>query len=116
MEHKQEPCDDAISRKAVLEYIEGNEADLWHKSENELVCQDIKALPPVTPQQKMGRWVEEIISVGTRKVFCSECGCSAPFEHVSTGDVYSASGCGVINKTKFCPNCGAKMSESEVSE
>jgi len=113
---EQEPCNDAISRQAVLEYIEGSGAELGHSSENELVCQDIKEMPPVTPQQKMGRWVEEIISVGTRKVFCSECGCPPPFEHVSTGDVYSAGGCGVINKTKFCPNCGAKMSESEVSE
>ena len=47
---EQEPCDDAISRQAVLDYIEGSEAELGHSSENELVCQDIKELPPVTPQ------------------------------------------------------------------
>lgn len=45
-------CNDAISRQAVLEYIEGSEAELGHSSENELVCQDIKELPPVTPMQK----------------------------------------------------------------
>lgn len=63
-------------------------------------------------QEPKGHWVEENIN-GGRKVFCSECGCPPPFEYVSTGDVYSASGYGEINKTKFCPNCGAKM-ESEV--
>lgn len=40
--------EDAVSRKAVLEYIEGSEAELGHSSENELVCQHIKELPPVT--------------------------------------------------------------------
>ena len=62
---------------------------------------------------KTGRWVEENINEWSRKVYCSECGCPPPFEHISSGDVYSASGYGVINKTKYCPNCGAKM-ESEV--
>lgn len=49
---EQEPCEDAISRESVIEYIEGSEADLGHDSENELVCQDIKAFPPVNPQPK----------------------------------------------------------------
>jgi hypothetical protein len=44
---KAEPCEDAVSRQAVLEYIEGSEAELGHSSENELVCQYIKELPPV---------------------------------------------------------------------
>lgn len=52
---EQQPCDDCISRQAVLDYIEGSGAELGHDSENELVCQDIKALPSVTPQQTM--WI-----------------------------------------------------------
>lgn len=51
----QEPCGNAISRQAVLEYIEGSEADLGHSSENELVCQDIKELPPVTSKSEIIR-------------------------------------------------------------
>lgn len=70
----------------------------------------IKALEQ---EPKTGYWVEENINEGGRKVFCSECGCPPPFEHVSDGDVYSASGYGVINKTKFCPNCGTRMVEPQ---
>ena len=68
-----------------------------------------KLLDMVEP--KTGHWVEENVNGGGRRVFCSECGCPPPFEYISTGDVYSASGYGVINKTKFCPNCGADMRE-----
>ena len=51
----QQTSEDAISRQAVIEYIEGSEAELGHSSENELVCQYIKELPPVNPQPKTGR-------------------------------------------------------------
>ena len=64
-------------------------------------------------EPKTGHWVEEKINVGGRRVFCSECGSAPPFEYVSDGDVYSASGYGVINKTKYCPNCGARMVEPQ---
>lgn len=67
-------------------------------------------------EPKTGHWIEENINEYSRKVFCSECGCPPPFEHVNNGDVYSASGYGVFNNTKFCPNCGAKMIESQESE
>ena len=105
---EQEPCDDAISRQVVMDCFKK-----WQPYMATRLCdfeKELTALPPVTPQPKMGRWVEENIN-GGRKVFCSECGCTPPFEHVSSGDVYSANGYGVIHKTKFCPNCGAKMSE-----
>ena len=68
-----------------------------------------KALNTTEVEPNTGYWVEEIINEWSRKVFCSKCGCPPPFEHISDGDVYSSSGYGVINKTKYCPNCGAKM-------
>ena len=58
---EQEPCGDCISRHAVLN-------TLFYKSDNncEVVLnkelQDrIKALPSVTPQQKIGYWTRELI-------------------------------------------------------
>ena len=49
---EQEPCGDAISRQAVLEYIEGSCAELGHSSENELVCKDIKEFSSVIPLEQ----------------------------------------------------------------
>lgn len=112
---EQQPCEDTISRQAVL--------DVWHTSysdnreENEEIQYKKIAfeLPSVNPQEpKTGHWVEENINEYSRKVVCSECGCPPPFEHISNGDVYSANGHGVFNKTKYCPSCGAKMESEEV--
>lgn len=87
---QQQPCEDAISRQAVLEYIEGSWAELGHSSENELVCQDIKKLPSVTSQPKMGRWIEHFDEIG-KWYECDQC-------HTDCG--------GSVN---YCPNCGADM-------
>ena len=93
---EQEPCEDAVSRQAVLEYIEGSEAELGHSSENELVCQDIKELPPVKLQgPKIGHWITE----GRLHPKCDQCG----WEYGS-------------NITNFCPDCGAKMIDPQESE
>jgi hypothetical protein len=94
---EQEPCDDCISRQAVIEYIEASEAELGHSTENELVCQDIKELPPVTPQQKTGQWIR----VDSKKVRCSEC------------DVIHLIAQYPLAKIDWCPNCGAKMEVEE---
>ena len=99
----QEPCDDCISRQAVLEYIEGSWAELGHSSENELVCQDIKKMPPVTPQPKMGRWIKhENPNLGQCMKISYEC---------SNCKVWL--GCEYFVRKSYCPNCGAKMQEVE---
>ena len=93
---KQESCDDCISR--VLEYIEASNAELGHSSENELVCQDIKELLPVTPQ-KTGRWID--IMVGDMPAqACDQCNTFYPLAYTGGGH-------------KYCPNCGAKMESEE---
>ena len=95
-------CEDAISRQALLDgidnYIEKAQSTSAKDdfiSFEELV---VKALPPVTPKQKMGRWLavenEDMETVG---YYCSEC--DLPLE--------------TEERTPFCPNCGAKMAESE---
>ena len=83
---------DLISRQAVLEYIEGSEAELGHSSENELVCQDIKELPPQEP--KTGHWIFKHFDENTGisdSYWCSEC--NAPLSSVYKN---------------YCPNCGTR--------
>lgn len=95
---EKEPCDDSINRQVVLN-------TLFYKSDNncEVVLnkelQDrIKALPSVTPRQKIGYWTRELIineyggCIGA-KMICSECGQDNGYD----------------KRMKFCPNCGAKM-------
>lgn len=90
---EQQPNEDCISREAVLDYIEGSEAELGHDSENELVCQDIKALPSIIPQPKKGKWIKiEPYPLQMHEYKCSECG------H-ETDD----------NTENYCGECGAKM-------
>ena len=113
---EQEPCEDAISRQEVLSMQYRIDDSVTLSTRDVVNVDDIEDLPPVTPQPRTGHWVEENINEWSRKVFCSECGCAPPFEHISSGDVYSTSGYGVSNKTKYCPNCGARMVESQESE
>lgn len=101
-----EPCEDAISRQAVLDLIYNS----WKHNgvgENygELSIDALKALPPVTPKQKMGRWIESDALL----MASNEDGCMK----------FPAKECSVCHKPHikaywmdYCPNCGAKM-ESE---
>lgn len=98
MSVKQEPCDDAISRKAVLdtticEGISCNECS-FNEIDGESGCllhARIDELPSVT--HKSGEWI---------KGKCDQCGEHAPFWSMST----------TYYESEYCPNCGAKM-ESE---
>lgn len=94
---EQEPCEDCISR--VLEYIEESEADLWHKSENELVCQDIKELLPVIPQQT-GRWIKGH-TYGDQYNYYQSYVCSCCKREYD------------VHGWKYCPNCGCRMESEE---
>jgi len=80
---EQKPDEDCISRKAVLEIIEREE----FKGD---ALSEIEKLSSVTPQPKMGRWID---TFGGCK--CSECNC------LEAG--YS----------DYCPNCGAQMQEAK---
>lgn len=65
-----------------------------------------------TSAQRKGKWIYEKINSYTSRTYCSECGNSAPFRCVSD-DHYGVHMHGEISKTKFCPNCGAKMDAEE---
>lgn len=93
---EQEPCEDAINRQAALDLIKGFIADatshgISPRLDPDYVMDGIKALPPVNPQPKTGKWIyDEILD---KHYYCSECR--------SMG----------VDYWDFCPNCGAKMQE-----
>ena len=87
------PCDDAISRDAVIKLFNGNIG-----SEAALILHMVKQLPSFT--QKSGKWLmtgEVDVYYDLPSYECSKCGQSS----LENGD--------------YCPNCGAKM-ESEDKE
>ena len=95
---EQEPCEDAISRQAVLDLVVANHTEL--NGLNVVMYspyyKDIKQLPPVQPIRPKGKW-EEWIDRNDYNDFesisyvCNKC------HHIE----YAA--------TNFCSNCGADM-------
>lgn len=99
---KQEPCEDCISRQAVLDEMYKRRVD-----GDAITAGFIKNLPPVTPQPKMGRWIVNEWD----NISCSECGCTALYDKVYPGE--SVFGKAIRVKSNFCPTCGAKMKGSK---
>ena len=48
-----EPCEDAVSRAAVIDLIEASDLDLADRTDNQAVCSFVKMIPPVTPKQEL---------------------------------------------------------------
>ena len=101
-----QPCEDAISRNNAITSIcqwgttlERNGKYMVAVNEVKQTCAEMLCeLPYVQPKQKTGHWVgienDDMNIVG---FYCSNC--DSPLE---TDD-----------KTKYCPNCGAKMGVEE---
>lgn len=104
---EQEPCEDAVSRQAVLDMASVIETDDY--SGNEILkvvdVDDIKALPSVTPAPKKGKWIDTDVTLLNRQghlvheVICSECNGISYFRKM--GDKYIGA--------NLCPNCGARI-------
>jgi hypothetical protein len=111
---QQEPCEDCISRQAVLEAIDvkawefcdylisknrnDEQKPVSHFADNLRECVR-ETLPPVTPQPKTGHWIICLTNADTfHHCECSECSSWA-------GEV-----------TDYCPHCGARMVEPQESE
>ena len=92
------PCEGAISREKLIQKLEA-----WDHDVNAIpnyVWMVIREAPPVTPAEKVGRWIKTIGENGiTSSVRCSECG----FED----NRYML--------FRYCPNCGAKMQEVKMT-
>lgn len=109
---EQEPCEDAISRQAVIEVL--NKMDRYVADEltlcdterkfpqNEVFIVDdvyeeiVEQLPSVKPTVKVGHWIIYDVH-GHKACKCSEC----------NNDV------GYPCNDKFCKYCGSKMQEVE---
>ena len=112
---EKQPCDDAVSKKALDDAISG--LTYWHyengrlitggggsKAETVYKVDDVMRLthilPPVTPQQKTGLWIDEKTLHGWdgKSYQCSECGRS----------IHLDLGAEDLNDYPYC-HCGAKM-------
>ena len=90
---EQQPCDDAISCEAVIEWLKAKDI-IKLSSQEETARKELKALPPVTPQQKYGKW--EILACDL--YMCPKCYAKYTF------------------KSNYCPSCGCRMIEPQESE
>jgi len=97
---EQEPCDDAISRQAVLAIAGDSCLDLDSYEDTKEFCDEIKELPSVTPQPKIGRWIKGD-SYGDQYNYYQSYVCSCCKREYD------------VHNWKYCPNCGAKMQEVE---
>ena len=95
---EQQPCDDAISRQAVIDGLisiaKTKAKSDAQKSLMGRVMFFVEKLPSVTPQQKVGRWIEHINN-GMHYIECPKC--SSWFLRM------------YLTRNSYCPNCGAKM-------
>ena len=87
---EQEPCEDCISRESVFAIAGDSCLDLNSYEDTKEFCDEIKDLPPVTPQPKTGGWIEHFDESG-KWYECDQC-------HTDWG--------GPVN---YCPNCGCAM-------
>ena len=92
---EREPCEDAISRQAVLDEMYKRKAD-----GDTITAGFIKNLPSVNPQPKIGRWIAYEVGLPDRTILnyrCSVCGRKLIGYNTET-----------LSEVPFC-HCGAKM-------
>ena len=102
---KQQPCEDCISREALLAKIDEERKhllDLKMDGAEHIVVhharQIIEEMPPVTPQPKIGHWEVTYIDGDIYHLRCSAC-------KEEDNRMYPVD--------KYCPNCGVKMEVEE---
>ncbi len=107
---EQEPCEDCVSRADLLKIYENRFIELQraHQKDKQLgvnwCINTLKGMPPVTPTCKVGHWVNKTSKSGCGiSIIASECShCKKKTFFNCDEFIYN-----------YCPNCGAKMQESE---
>lgn len=110
---EQEPCEDAISRKAVLNYLDKMPSELTSDGRRMVRRRTLEeyisdTLPPVNPQPKTAHWISDAIQGEidgeiVKGFTCSKCGAISVFRMTA----------GKIVNGDLCANCGAKMIEPQ---
>jgi hypothetical protein len=105
---EQEPCADAISRKAAIVQLYHNKTgddDVDVIIERDIAT--IHKLPSVTSKRKTGEWIKH--DTGHSIYYdCSLCGCAAPCTETADKILWKLS--------NYCPDCGTKMENLQKSE
>ena len=100
-----EPCEDAISRKAVMDYIKDCTIDLGYENGTYMVLDAISKLPSAQPKPREGKWILVYDSDGSRT-----------YEEYY-GKTSKCPFCGAVDyESKYCPNCGKRVEKGEVSD
>ncbi len=93
--YEQEPCEDCISRQAVI--------DITAETGALETQRRVMNLPPVQPKAKAGKWIMKedntsfVRQLPRRWAECSCCGWSCDI--------------GIAKRYNYCPDCGAKMED-----
>ena len=87
------PCEDCISRQAVLDAFWKLDIEL-RPNAIDAILNMVNDMPPVTPAPKMGKWVTHPAVINSH-IFCNLCLTAAPMD----------------KPTKYCPGCGVLMTE-----
>ena len=93
------PCEDAVSREAVLSMIDtymNKSVELHYLPTSDGIKKLISILPSVQPEHKTGQWIPVTNGRGGHQ--CDKCGCYAPSYQSGTEWL-----------SKFCPECNADM-------
>ena len=95
---EQQPCEDAVSREAVLAIAGDSCLDLDNYEDTKAFCDEIKELPSVAHTQKLGRWI--FVDKAHEHARCSECG-------YGSVDLFDG------RPHNYCPNCGSLIMNNE---
>lgn len=93
---EQEPCEDCISRQAVIKLLSYD----WANRPAHKAVESIRNLPSVTPKEKTGYWIDHSDEGYVECPFC---------DHATTCDDN-------IDELHYCFYCGARMVEPQESE
>jgi hypothetical protein len=99
---EQEPCDDCVSRQAVLDFMQ-------IKMGGKELYKSVYEMPPVRPMSKRSKWIKQNTAfVNDDNQIITECHCANCY-----GISYFRSISGELVGAKYCPACGAEMDFEE---